>query len=301
MPYKQMSLEKTVVGTYKWKLIFDYDNSGNSASINHKIEYSRTEKVSSRQFLKNTFKVNAAFDYKQEASAKVSLTKVGDASSTITATAHLDTAYELVQESETKTDIDQTHKESKDYTVGPKSRFTLYQLCYTMDGVDVATDTLASTNGRAPDPDVTVPLTFSCTTSVLGFPDIVDQLFKTVPGSSNVEEWARIRQNITLNRDASEEEAFYQLVTTLNSTVPGRDNKDEWARIRVACSHILDSWADTDKTLLLKVLLSQFADTRPSNDNKDEWEAIRNVSNAILTALREVWAEPTSAAIARVA
>jgi hypothetical protein len=277
-------------------LVFDYDNSGNKETISRTMEYSTTKKVISRSLIENKFHVGAEYEYKGELSAKLSLKKIGEVSSKIESRVHIDTANDLVTSCEENKEIDETFTDSQVYKIAGGSRLTLYQLCYDMDGASCKTGVLVSTPGTAPGPEVKVDVTFTCTTSILGFTDILDRLFNTHPGSQNTAEWASIRQCITQNRDGTAEDAFYALVNTLNNIRPLSANTAEWTNIRAACTQILRDWKHTDKTLLLKVLLSQFADTFPSHDNRDEWEAIRNTSNAILGALKAVWAEPESIA-----
>jgi hypothetical protein len=283
--------DQTAIGTYTWSLIFDYNNSGNKSEITRKIDYSRTTKVNSKTFLENKFHVAANYEYKGEQSAKLTLKSIGETSSKIQSTIHLEASNDLVVSSEKSQEIVETYSDSANYPVAGGSRLTLYQLCYHMDGVTCQTGVLASTNGNAPDPDVTVPVTFSCTKSILGFTDILDQLFNTHPGSQNTAEWSKIRQCITQNRDTTQENAFRALVTTLSSITPLSANTAEWTAIRGVCAQILHDWDTTDKTLLLKVLLSQFADTNPTHDNTAEWQAIRTTSTNILGGLKELWAQ----------
>lgn len=298
MSLKPNVFEQTVIGKYTWSLIFDYDNSGNAGEIIREKAYTRSRKISSKTFLKNEFHAAAGYEFKGEQSAKLALKGIGETSAKIQSTVHVEASNDLVTSCEESKEIVETFSDKEVYKIAGRSRLTAYQLCYNMDGVSLKTGVIATTPGTAPDPDVTVPVTFTCTTSILGFSDISDQLFKTHPGAQNTVEWAAIRQCITQYRDATAEDAFYALVSALNNTRPGSANTVEWANIRTVCAQILHDWKNTDKTLLLKVLVSQFADTFPSHDNTREWEAIRNTSNAILGALKDRWADSPAAVAA---
>lgn len=290
---------RKVGGIYKWELRDSWDNR--TIDANQVIEYKhkRETVIDSKIFLKQQFDVRTKFEYKQTQSANLSVKSIGNVSSQADWMFHAEAAYSLVKSSETNRTFTETVETNRTITIAKNCRAAMYQLAYYMDGVKYPTDVYALTNGSKPGSDVTVEITFACQNNLLGLDDLLVQLSEIRPHVANIQEWKEIRQCITDHQDASEEDAFQALVTKLGSTKPFSDNRDEWDRIRQVCSNMLSKWSTTpNKTLLLKILLSQFVDTQPYTHNKEEWAAIRKTSQNILNALREVHVTTTTAPVA---
>lgn len=271
-------------GKYYWKLIFDYDNTGNTEPYRTKYKYSKKKSVSSKEIMSQTFNAKFAFTYDNKSGVTLEFEGVGEGSSNVEYNIHIETAYELVKTSETNQAIEETFEEEREYTIGGGSVGTLYQLCYLTQGVVVETDTFVTD----PRSDIFVKLKFSCHRHILGLEDILNIFSHTFPGSSNVREWTHIRDSIVQNTALPALSQFKLFVTTLGGITPESSNTIEWASIRQTCQEILKGWGDTDKQLLFKKLLERFSVTRPGNENTEEWSAIRTLSDKILIGLKEL-------------
>jgi hypothetical protein len=271
-------------GRYFWQLVFNYDNTDNTGDITQKYSFKRVKTVNSRELLSNKFHVNTDFTYKSEASASLKFEGLGEGSANVEYTIHLDTAYELQKTSETSTTIEEESSETREYTVGPGGKLSLYQLHYTTDGVNVEADIFATT----PQPDAIVKLKFRAMSRILGLQDILYLFSHTFPERSNKNEWERISSSIVRNSSQPAETQFRLFVETLSGIVPGSSNTREWAGIRNTCEEILSWWDNTDKQLLFKKLISRFSVTVPESENQREWGKIRQLSDEILAGLKEV-------------
>ncbi len=278
------SVALDVTGKYYWELVFNYDNSDNGSEIEYKATYHRKKSVNYKDFLSS--KLNITSGYKLENQSSTSIKYDGfNASNTINYSVHQEVASELVSTSESATTIDDESDVIQDYHVAPHSKLALYRLCYIMDGVTVTTDTVSTTTNVP----VFVQLHFTVTTHILGLGQTLNQFAHTFPGSSNVSEWANIRNEIVGASDTSEEVQFKQFVQVLAVTHPTRDNIAEWNAIAQTSNEVLRDWQSIDKQALLIKLLNRFSVTKPGRDNIAEWTAIRNVVDPILHSINRLY------------
>lgn len=271
-------------GRYYWELLFHYDNSGNTGTIQEKIKIKKHKVVNSKEFISRKFDTNSVFTLNNESSFSLSFdgVKAGDS---LSYGFHLTIANDLVETSQTGKTIDESTEIDRTFDIGPHGTLSLYRLCYVTNGGSLKTDVVSTT----PESDIIVHLEFSCVHRILGLQQILDTLLSIHPGSSNVLEWDDVRNSIIRNSYLPQEQQFYQLVRTLVTIRPGKDNKVEWGHIRETCSQILVDWAKTDKILLFRKLLERFGDTIPGRDNKVEWQTMRNVSHVILQNMEQIF------------
>lgn len=274
----------TSEGRYYWELVFDYDNSENTGSIQEKIQIKKHKIVNSKEFLSTKFNVNSGFTYKNSSSFALQFdgAKVG---SNLAYGFHIEIANEMVESSQTGKTIDESTEIDRTFDIGPHGKLSLYRLCYITDGASLKTDIVST----VPEADIIVHLEFSCLHRILGLQQILDTLLSIHPGSSNIGEWDHVRNSIIKNSYENQQQQFYQLVRTLGIITPGRDNTVEWSRIRETCSEILIDWVRVDKILLFRKLLERLGDTIPGRDNKGEWSTIRNVCHNILSNMEQLF------------
>ncbi|WP_355290996.1 hypothetical protein [Methylobacterium sp. EM32] len=277
------SLTTIVDGRYFWQLVFDYDNTHNSGEIKHEYKTRQKRVITSRELISHRFSVNTGFSYGNKQSASVVFEGVVDVGASTEYKFHIETAYELQKTSETSETIETEHEETRTYVIGPHSKVSLYQLCYTTDGVQLATNIFVTN----PKPDLNVKLKFSCIKYILGFDDILLQFSRTFPGSDNKVEWERIRESIMSHRSASQRDQFRAFVESLSGITPGRDNKVEWELIRKTCEEIKAEFETKDMQVLFNKLLHRFSTTTPGSSNRVEWQAIRELSQRILAGMRQ--------------
>lgn len=277
------SLTTIVDGRYFWQLVFDYDNTDNSGEIKHEYKARQKRVITSRDLISHRFSINAGFSYANQKSASIVFEGVVDVGASTEYKFHIETAYELQKTSETSETIETEHEETRTYVIGPHSKVRLYQLCYTTDGVHLATNIFVTN----PKPDVHVQLKFSCVKNILGFDEVLQQFSNTFPGRDNRVEWERIRESIMSNRSASQRDQFRAFVECLSGITPGRDNKIEWELIRKTCGEIKAEFETKDMQVLFNKLLHRFSNTTPGSSNTLEWQAIRDVSKRILAGIRQ--------------
>lgn len=277
-----------VTGRYYWELVFSYDNSANkTSSIEYDVEYTKTKRVDSKQFMSNKFNVNTGFKFENEASASMSFDGLGSASDKTSYSYHLDLAYELVKTSETAASISESKTIQKKFKIGPGDKMSIYRLCYDSDAGSQRTDIEAS----APlnEDDVTVAMNFSCVKRIVGLGAILATFRNTTPSEENMVEWASIRDNIVKNSDKPGEQRFRSFVESLRKIFPKNSNTVEWSGIRDTCGEIIDDWNRTEKQLLFQKLLNRFTTVKPSRSNTVEWAAIRDLSTRILQDTTQIF------------
>jgi hypothetical protein len=272
-------------GRYYWKLLFNYDNTGNTGEIVDQLVYRKVTKANGKDFMSQKFNIDTGFTYDNQASASIQFEGVGEGSDKVEYNFHIETAYELQKTSETYTEIDETVEQTRKFTIGPNGKLKLYQLCYATDGVDLETTTVAT----EPQPDAIVKLKFAYVNRILGLEDILKQFAETFPERSNTEEWRSLRDRIVQSSALSGLTEFHSFVEALSEFVPKSSNVREWAAIRETCNEIEGAWpVENNKQLLFKKLLLRFSVTRPESENTREWAAIRNLSDKILAGMKEV-------------
>ncbi|MGD1699350.1 hypothetical protein [Dapis sp. BLCC M229] len=273
-------------GRYYWELLFDIDNSNNNGIIDRTTEIKTVEKINTKDFYSQTLNVKAVFDFKNESSISLKLEEVGQVGKKMEFSIHLEAGMELTKTTENFQEKITEKTEIRKFSVGPKSKLTMYRLCYVASGIIVKSDIVAS-NPKDIE-DIHVNLTYSLATRLLGLPEMVDLLLEIRPGVDNIEEWKTIREELIRSTGASQDEIFRNLVTTCSKIEPDRDNRSEWENIRTTCSEILSAWDKTETQLLFNKLLTRFSTTHPLEDNRDEWKRIREMSKSILDGMKQV-------------
>ncbi len=275
----------TVMGTYYWELVFDYDNTGNSATFIHKHTIVESKKFHSRAFAKEKF--NLTSGYKLEAKTSVDLKFLkSSGSGSLSYSFHSELATELEKTYEETLDYEYTSTIEKTYNIGPGSKATLYQLMFKSDFGTYATRTIST----FPKPVEYVYLDFELNEEILGLEDMLDNvLLTTSPGRGNIGEWAEIRDNIVRYSSYDDHTRLYQLLSTLKTISPSRDNILEWAAIRTTSTEILNNWNTINRNSLYRQLLARFRDTNPWRDNTLEWANIRAEATSIYNTTIQIW------------
>lgn len=280
-----MAVSTLVKGRYYWKLLFNLDNSTNSKTLQW-MQHIRTEQtIDCKEFLKSQFNITADYKYKNETTASLSFDGVTGGAKT-NYSVHEDVARELVSISQNTKTTTETKDVTQTYNIGPRSKLSLYQLCYDSDGVSYETDTVSTSPTKA----VFVEMRFTCLKRILGLNDVLFLFGHTFPEHDNVGEWNAIRNSVVQYSDKSQEVAFKHFVEMLSTIRPQQENIGEWGDIRATCNELLKSWeSESNKTLLFKKLLYRFSVIVPHSANQGEWRAIRQLSNEILSGMAEVW------------
>ena len=275
----------TVTGTYFWELVFEYDNPEGNEDFKYTWEKSTTKSIDRSVFIKKNSTRRELYKLDGSQSVGISVESIGQLSSELNYSAHIDTARDITKEVKTSQTYEEKEVISQTYTIKGGISISLYRLCYVSDGIVVKTD-IVSTNHSD---NVNVPITYNIEERILGLDNIANILTSTRPKSENKREWEVIRDRIISSSDKSEEDVLLSMVSALQSTSPKRDNKKEWKSIRETCSEISSSWATSDRQYLFIKLVTRLANIHPGRSNKSEWEKIRKECNDVLTSIQRIF------------
>lgn len=270
-------------GKYYWQLVFDYDNSNNSGSIDEEFVIKENKVVDKKEFLKKKLNIQHNYTFNSQTSFSIKYVESvleSNLNSTNTYNVHdaIAKEYETISDTNERHEYETIHK--KKYTIGPHSKLQLYMLCYETDGATVKTGIVST----SPNKNYNIIIKFNVTMYILGLNELESRLMNTFPGIDNISEWRRIRDVIIQNSTKPDEQRFLELVKVMNQTHPGSSNRVEWNDIRGTCNEILQEWS-TEKQLLFIKLLKRLSTIHPSVDNKKEWGEIRSVVDNILNHL----------------
>ena len=275
----------TVTGTYYWKLVFDYDNTTNTAPFAYTRTIEETKTFQTKTFVSEKFKLTSG--YKLDAKSSVSLKFLSaSASGSLDYSYHSELAKELEQTYESTASSKVTEKHEYTWNIGAGSKSSVYQLMFTSPYASYSTPTYSS----FPKPAEYVYIDCELNEEILGLEDMLDNvLLTTIPKSDNRGEWTTIRSNIVRYSAHDDHTRLYQLLSTLKTITPRHDNKGEWAAIRATCNEILSDWNTVNRNSLYRQLLARFRDTNPLHDNKGEWAKIRAKATSIYNSTIQVW------------
>ncbi|KAI0265965.1 hypothetical protein BC834DRAFT_824277 [Gloeopeniophorella convolvens] len=154
-----------ILGKFVWELVFQYDNSGNSGTIEHTYSVEIVESYSSSQFLKSVSETTTKLSESNEVSTEVGAS-YGPVSASLKYSYTNSKEITDVLQNTTQSQIDQsqttTTTETRSYTVGPYSTLCLYQRSFVAPGIAVKNDTFRTSPNPLTDDQLEedVPLEF---------------------------------------------------------------------------------------------------------------------------------------------
>jgi hypothetical protein len=274
-----------VPGYYYWRLLFNYDNTGNSQAINYKMTIAITKTFTTKSFVKETFSLTSGWKYNSSSSVNLKY-KDNSTGSSSSYEYHTEMARTLEESYEATASTSTTSTYEANFPVGAGCKLSAYQLVFTSSFGTYATPTVVTNPEAVPN----VNMEFGFTEEIMGLEDMLDGvLLHTIPGSQNTAEWASIRNNIIANSIYDDHTRLYNLLLLLKTITPGKANKAEWASIRSICTSIINNWNTENRNKLFRQLLQQFSITKPGKDNTVEWQKIREKADSILLNTIQVW------------
>ncbi|KAG6830641.1 hypothetical protein H0H87_007455 [Tephrocybe sp. NHM501043] len=131
-----------------WRLVFDYDNSGNQGSIEHKYTFTESGSYTSTEF--NESVATHAKKLHDEDKIEVQVgASYGPVSANVgaghTSSKEIDDMLQNTSRIQSESTISYSRTEERTYTVGPQSRLCLYQRNFKYPGMSVAETTFRTT------------------------------------------------------------------------------------------------------------------------------------------------------------
>jgi hypothetical protein len=275
-----------VDGTYKWLLLSEFVNPDDSGTTQRTITVQIGLTIHKAETITETTVTNMAYTFDSEVSEKFSVSSIfsGGASSKYSY------QYEVSQTLTDTTTLDSqiafSYSDSITQTAGPGQTVRLYQLMYYTAGASYATRTFSETDEEVGD----VVITYDVKGYLVGLNNLLNTLENIYPGSSNVAEWASIRNEIASTTGEPDVDRFKGVLVQFMNTYPTRDNQGEWAGIRDTSSFIYDQLVNypqearvsgrSDMQLFL-YLVNYLTTIHPTRDNTAEWATIRDSCNYI--------------------
>ncbi|KAG6812464.1 hypothetical protein H0H92_002729 [Tricholoma furcatifolium] len=155
------SVTLSINASYVWREVFDYDNSGNSGTIEHSISIVKSSSYSSQ-----TFNQAVVTQAQKEASTKQIQLQTDVSYSVISASVMAadqqskevsDLLYQTTQDQKEYTES-YSFNETRTYTVGGNSRLILYQRTFQGPGLSSDLDTFQTTSVPLPDKNLSQPV-----------------------------------------------------------------------------------------------------------------------------------------------
>jgi hypothetical protein len=283
---KVINGDAIVPGHYYWRLLFNYDNTGNTQAINYKMTIAITKTFTTKNFVKETFSLTSGWKYNSTSSVNLKYKDIVGGSSSSSYEYHTEMARTLEESYEATASTSTTTTYEANFSVGAGCKLSAYQLIFTSSFGTYATPTVVTNPEAVSD----ITMEFGFTEEIMGLEGMLDDvLLHTIPGSQNRVEWEAIRNNIIANSIYDDHTRLYELIKLLSTITPGKANKAEWKAIQGICNSILNNWNTENRNKLFRQLLQQFSITKPGKDNKAEWKRISDKADYILVNTTQIW------------
>lgn len=122
---------------------------------------------------------------------------------------------------------------------------------------------------------------FSATETPTGAEELLSVLEQVTPMVTNVAEWEKVRNFVSLSNRVTEDMAIrYFIVSSVLSTiVPQEDNLEHWKSLRRMCNIITAAVDSRDCVFALTLALSEVL---PRMSNADDFESVRTATEVVL-------------------